>query len=108
MLTDQLWGDILDSVALDVNTQTLSLSVRVTHEGESNRHELRLPDVSEFHFLNAIPRRWDYAEVTELHFEKDASSGEWRFDIMLWSDDASITGRCGAVTFDDADLVPGL
>jgi hypothetical protein len=104
MVTDQLWGGILDSLSLDVVTQTLGLSVSVTHGDRSCRHEIRLKDVYEFRFVNAIPGPWDYAEVTELHFARDLSSDLWRFDIMLWSEDASITGRCGSVTVDGLDL----
>jgi len=101
--TDQLWGGILDEVALDVNAQTLTLFVTVTHGQSSVRHELRMFGVNELHFVNAIPSQWDYAEVTELRFERDTVSGPWRFEIVLWSEDASITGLCSSATMDGAE-----
>lgn len=104
MLSDQLWGGILEGLAFDVSAQTVCLSLKLIDGGESERHELRLSDVGEFHFVNAIPGPWAYAEVTELHFEQDASTGAWQFDIMLWSEDAGITGRCRAVAVDGVDL----
>jgi hypothetical protein len=106
MLTDQLWGRTLDRVAFDVTAQTLSLFVTVSDEDESNRHELLLSDVSKFQFVNAIPGPWDYAEATELHFHKDAWADQWRFEILLWSEDAGLSGRCRAVTVDGTDLTP--
>ena len=106
MLTDRLWGGSLDRIVFDVTAQTLSLFVTVSDGDESNRHELRLSEVSQFQFVNAIPSPWDYAEPTELHFHEDASADQWLFEILLWSEDASLSGRCRAVTVDGTDLTP--
>jgi hypothetical protein len=105
MLTDQLWGSTLDHVALDLCAQSLAILVQVSDGEESVRHELRLSGVTDFHFLNAIPGSWSYVELTELRFERESPSGQWRFEMLLWSEDSSMTGRCAAVTVDDVDLV---
>ena len=104
MFTDRLWGGTLEALSLDVCTQTLSLSVCVRERGEPSRYEMRLSGLSQFHFFNAIEGRWNYAEITEFRLEKDGNAGQWAFDIMLWSEDAGLSGRCESITVNSVGL----
>jgi hypothetical protein len=59
MITDQLWGGILESLELDAPMQTVSLGISVSGGGMLSSFQLRLSGVAEFHFVNGIDGPWD-------------------------------------------------
>lgn len=104
MITDQLWGGTLEEVRLDASTQTVGLAISVSSGGVSRSFELLLSGVSRFQFFNSIAVPWDYAEFTEFRADRDESAGQWAFDIVLWSEDAGMSGRCTSISLDGYEL----
>jgi hypothetical protein len=107
MLTDALWGATLAELAFDVRTQTVLLQIVALRAGIESRHELKLADVSSFHFVNTVEGPWNYVELTELHFMRSDLTDRWHFDIMMWLDDTAISGSCAVVTLDGVELTTG-
>ena len=100
MRTDRLWGGTIAGLSLDVPNQEVTLEINVGHGNELRCHILRFVGVSEFRFFNTIERPWDYAEVTEIHLERQTSSEKLMYDIVLWSEDAGLSGTCSSATLD--------
>jgi len=104
MITDQLWGGTLKAARLDASTQTVGLVIIVSSGGMSRSFELLLSGVSQFQFFNNIAGSWEYAEFTEFRAARDESTGHWAFDIVLWSEDAGMSGKCVTVSLDGTEL----
>jgi hypothetical protein len=98
--TDKLWGGSLTAIRIDVLRQVTTLTIEVTERGQTQRHDLDLVGLTELRLFNAIEGPWERAEVTELHLRQSPSSGQFQFDVMLWSEAAGLTGTCAAVTLD--------
>ena len=107
MLTDALWGGTLDTFVFDMTSQVLTLAIGILHGETHSTHELQLGGIAEFRFFSNIEGPWDYVEVTELHFERDEPTDQWIFDLILWSEDASLSGRCTSVLVDGTPLTAG-
>lgn len=104
MHADRLWGGTIVDLSLDVPNQEVTLAINVSHGSEVRSHILRFIGVSEFRFFNTIEHPWDYAEVTEIHLERQPSSEKLVYDIVLWSEDAGLSGVCSSVTLDGLAL----
>jgi hypothetical protein len=107
MITDQLWGGTLVDLRLDVVRQAAILEIDVAHGDRTQRYELLLAGISEFRLFNGIEGPWEYAEVTEVHFELDSSAKGWAFEVVLWSEEAGLSGKCSAAILDGAQLEEG-
>jgi hypothetical protein len=101
----QLWGGILDSVSIDVLQHRISIKLHVEHKSAQSpeSHVLIIDEVADFRWFSAIPRPWDYAEITEFH-ARDDPSGDVVIDIMLWSEDAGITVRAKSAWLDGVQV----
>jgi hypothetical protein len=105
MLTDQLWGGTLERLSIDARTQDVSLEISVTSGGTKTSFDVLLRGASQFHFTNDVDDGpWEYAEVTEFRASKDEASGRWAFDIVLWSEDSAMSGRCASIHLNGAAL----
>ena len=94
MITDELWGGTLTSTGLDLTLQTLSLIIEVLDSGQTRSFSVELLGLRDFRFFSETPAPWTYAEVTEFYLTRSQTAAQWSFDIMLWSEDAGMNGRC--------------
>ena len=94
---DDLWGASLTDVHLDPVGPRVTLSLRVLDAGRETLHRLVLFDVTDIRFRNAIPGRWEYADVTEIR-SKPIGGGRSVLEMMLWSEDAGLTIEFGSLT----------
>lgn len=95
--TDPLWGGQLTGVQFDPVRHQCDLAVTTTVSGQSSHFVVCCRDVSDLRFHNTIPEPWTYAEITEAHLSADEATGQELLDVMLWSEDAGFSIRCGSV-----------
>ena len=106
MITDRLWGGTLEGVRLDARSQTIALGIGV-HSGEVSRaFELHLLGVSQFQILQQHCCEMGVCQFTEFRATRDQATGEWTFDIVLWSEDAGMSGKCASISLDGIELAP--
>lgn len=96
---DRLWGSTLERLEMDICSQGVALTARVTSAASSTEHRLEFHQVSDVRFFSEIPGPWDYAEITEVHVNGTASGGITA-EIMLWSEDAGLVITAASVTCD--------
>lgn len=96
--TDELWGGSLVSVSFDPVAWTLRFDVEVLESEERRRYELVLDGVTQWHCTRDIPLPWTYAELTEVHVSEKEDAV--LVELVLWSDDTSLSARCSAVRVD--------
>jgi hypothetical protein len=95
--TDELWGGSLVSVSFDPVAWTLVCGVEVVEGEERRRYELVLDGVTQWHASRGIPLPWNYAELTDVHLSEDQ---DVLVELVLWSDDTSLSARCSTVRLD--------
>jgi hypothetical protein len=88
--TADLWGGMLTAVSFDPVTHVCDLNVVTTTAGETIHYVIHCEEVAEFHFRNAVPEPWDYAEVTEAELTVDSTTGRATLEMMLWSEDSGL------------------
>ena len=96
---DELWGAVLDQLDVDLTSQTVVLTARVTGGPGPVVHRLELRDVSQFRFHSSVPGPWDYAEITEAQVGR-TNSGRLSVEFVLWSEDAGISVIAASAIFD--------
>jgi len=101
---DGLWGSIIDDFTVDLAHQTATLEVTVpSQSGEASRHRLRFEGLSELRFVNRIPGPWSYVELTEIR-TRPTANGRMTTELLLWSEDASLSIEAESVTLDGLSL----
>jgi hypothetical protein len=101
---DQLWGAVLDELNVDLASQGIVLTARVTTDSDVVVHRLELRDVSDFRFQSSIPGPWDYAEITEAHLAPSPTGG-LSIELVLWSEAAGISISAGAAILNGSAVV---
>ena len=104
MDADVLWGGTLLQVSFDVPGECISLTVSVLDNGITTEYLVVCTDVIEFCYVNGLPEKWNYAEVTEAHSNFDPVAGLWQFEALLWSDDAGIMIRCRQMSIESVKV----
>ncbi len=100
---DSLWGSILDDLSFDVVQHVVTLVLRVSSASGETRHQLEVRGLTELRFFSAIPTPWRYAEVTEIHASK-VGDGQVKLEMVLWSEDASLSISGDALSLDGEPL----
>ena len=93
--TEELWGGRLVAVSFDPVAWTLRFGVEVLDSGERRHYELVLESVTQWHSSRGVPLPWDYAELTEVHVSQ--TDDQVLVDLLMWSDDTSLSARCSRV-----------
>jgi hypothetical protein len=98
MKLHDLWGATLDGIALDLNTQSVTLRVGIHTGGRDQAVQVVSSGVAHLEFSNAIKGgTWDYTEITEAFLE----DGGRRLHLVLWSEASSLIIEADVHEFED-------
>ena len=96
---DVLWGGIVKSTLMNLESASLELCVEVNDSGIVSNYSLHLARILELHHVRSS-NNWDYTELTSITVEPGQRNRMpiWRVLIELWDSDNSIEIECSDIS----------
>ncbi len=102
---DELWGSMLVGIEVNLDMQRVGIDIVIpASDAVPIGHHLDFAGVQELRYLNRIPSPWEYSELTEIRTHR-LPSGNVQTELILWSEDATLTIESQSVTLDGSELI---
>ncbi len=104
MNLDDLWGGIIESLAVEPSSHLVQLVVRVVTAGEVVMHQLGFEGVRELRLFDEVGEPWDYTELTSVRCTRQPDR-TITTDLVLWSEAAGLVIRSDIVRINGEELL---